>query len=499
MSICILWDGIDSDQGYQKEILEEIDAQVHFERCIYLSKDHDQVEYDKKYTVISYDTCERNRYRDCYNMNSLKALDKDILEKMRPYESTAIHTLMRNMEQNVYTYDEGKMLYLDHLRFWNHIFATSKIDYVFLSVVPHHCHEYIIYALAHIYGCICKTLINTSIPNRPEIVDNLEKPNPNVIARYEELRAEVSESQLAEDFEKYYNALKVKDKSEDKKFLSGGTTKKNHAKNMKKKTDFFFSRKERWHRQKHYLKRWVMAGLHGDSVNAEEFHDRLRWDRDLCKRARIKKHQMKDIKYYNSLTVEPDFDEKFIVFFMHLQPEGTTLPQGGVFVEQELVAELLGEALKDTDIKLYIKEHYVQPYHMKRFYQHLQDIPNVKLIHADVESSELFRRCVATATITGTVSMESIINGKPTLIFGESSYCGAPGTYCCRTVEDCKKAIDDIVAGNTNITQHDVRAFLRALQDNTVNTNNYIILKENGLSRQQNKDNLVRYAVNIMK
>lgn len=73
------------------------------------------------------------------------------------------------------------------------------------------------------------------------------------------------------------------------------------------------------------------------------------------------------------------------------------------------------------------------------------------------------------------------------------------GTYCCRTVEDCKKAIDDIVAGNTNITQHDVRAFLRAMQDNTVNMDNYIILNENGLSRQQNKDNLVRYAVNIMK
>ena len=111
MELNIFFEAVDSINGYQRHLLSEIDEAVHFERCVCTVKGAGEDEgYGEKYTPIDYDICEHNRYDEICDLNELIPLDRDILEKMQPYESIALKMLVRNTERDVYTYDESKML-----------------------------------------------------------------------------------------------------------------------------------------------------------------------------------------------------------------------------------------------------------------------------------------------------------------------------------------------------------------------------------------------------
>lgn len=177
---------------------------------------------------------------------------------------------------------------------------------------------------------------------------------------------------------------------------------------------------------------------------------------------------MRGIDYYNALTSEPVPGEKYLIFFLHLQPEATTLPQGGVFVEQELMIQILARTAEKHGIKVYVKEHFVQPCRNKSFYDGLAKIRNVRLIHSDRDSKQLARNSVATASCNGTILLESIFNSKPTFIFGEVCFEKAPGVFRIGSVEECEKALEQILTGDFSIEQNQVRAYLKAFGESSI-------------------------------
>ncbi len=85
--------------------------------------------------------------------------------------------------------------------------------------------------------------------------------------------------------------------------------------------------------------------------------------------------------------------------------------------------------------KLYVKEHPHQfrlknyfaymlktiPYYKTEgFYKQILQFDNVELIDLSISSQELIMNAQATATICGTTAIESIINKKPLILFGEN-------------------------------------------------------------------------------
>ena len=171
---------------------------------------------------------------------------------------------------------------------------------------------------------------------------------------------------------------------------------------------------------------------------------------------------------YEKTAVIPDMKrEKYVLFLLHLQPEATTLPQAGVFAEQELCVQLLAPVLKEYGIKLYVKEHFVQPYRTKNFYRDLRQTDNVTLVSSDVDSVDLLAHCVAAATPAGTVSIEAIANGRPVLVFGHGGFEHGPGIYQVGNEDECRAAVADILQGR-EISEQAVRNYFKAFADSAL-------------------------------
>ena len=164
MEINLFFEGVDSYHGFQSKMIREIQEQIPLHRVVLTDKQHDGEDCfdDKLVRLINYDICEHNRYEELVDFNDLIPLSRELLESMKPYESTAIQMLIRNFERDVYTYDEAKQLYLKHLRFWNHIFVTEKLNMVCFNNIPHHCHDYVIYSLALVYHTGLRVCSDTS-------------------------------------------------------------------------------------------------------------------------------------------------------------------------------------------------------------------------------------------------------------------------------------------------------------------------------------------------
>lgn len=477
MEINLFYESVDSKWGYQSSVLKMIDEQVHFNKCLMTVKKHDDMDvYDKdKYVLVNYDICEHNAYDKEYDFNDMQALSRDVLEKMQPYESTAMKMLIRNMEIDVYTYEEAKRYYLRHLRFWNHMFDTLRINFVILNCTPHHTHDYIIYALAKVKNLgLCVNTV-TNIKNWWFTGNDIRGIGEKVTQEYyrnkdnKDENGMPVEAALPEQIEKYYQALIYKPQGMDDTAVCGGKT----SSQMKKtQNETFWSFAGKKNAAKRNFKR-LKASLKKSLVNKDDVYFKqglaeTKEDLYYLKRIRLKMKAMRSLKYFNSLTSEPDYNEKYIVYYLHYQPEGTTLPQAGVFVEQELIVQLIAKALEGTGVKLYVKEHFVQLYRSKAFYDDLAAIRGVKLIHSDVSSKELMMHAVAVSACNGTAILEAIINNIPALSFTEGGFAEGPGLFPISSEQECRKIVLDILAGKVTFNQHDVRTYFKAFADKSV-------------------------------
>lgn len=129
-------------------------------------------------------------------------------------------------------------------------------------------------------------------------------------------------------------------------------------------------------------------------------------------------------------TQTPNYNEKFVYFPLHLQPELTTSVNGGIYCDQVLAIERLSKIIPDNWF-IYVKENPKQNEYMRGnlFFKRLHLIKNIKYIDVTVPSSELLQNCQFCATINGTASFESICGGKPTLIFGQVWWDFLPGIF----------------------------------------------------------------------
>jgi hypothetical protein len=125
--------------------------------------------------------------------------------------------------------------------------------------------------------------------------------------------------------------------------------------------------------------------------------------------------------------------------------------------------------------KVYVKEHpsqfkdYQAAERAKpiEFYNMITSMPKVELVPLTYTSFELIDSAQASATVSGTVGWESVVRGKPTLLFGHSWYQDCTGVFVTHTVEDCKKAIQKIKSGY-RVKMNEVKCFAQVVENCSV-------------------------------
>lgn len=125
---------------------------------------------------------------------------------------------------------------------------------------------------------------------------------------------------------------------------------------------------------------------------------------------------------YGNLFEEPETDEKFAIFPLHLQPEASTMLLAPMYLDQPSIVRQIARSLP-LNYKLYVKEH---PNMVGRrplsYYERFSDLSNVKLIHPDVDSHKLVKQSDIVTTITGTMGLEALFYQTPVLTLGDPHY-----------------------------------------------------------------------------
>ncbi|MFT7036952.1 MAG: hypothetical protein ACJA2S_005493 [Cyclobacteriaceae bacterium] len=142
----------------------------------------------------------------------------------------------------------------------------------------------------------------------------------------------------------------------------------------------------------------------------------------------------KSYKRYVEQESPYDFNKRNVVFFLHYQPERTTLPEGGIYNQQFLAIQQLRQIVPN-DITIYVKEHpstyrnfFKYNTRTKKFYETISALANVKLVSMETNTFELIDHSLFVATITGTVAIEAVCRGRVAVYFGNSMYQNLPGT-----------------------------------------------------------------------
>lgn len=182
-------------------------------------------------------------------------------------------------------------------------------------------------------------------------------------------------------------------------------------------------------------------------------------------RGNLIKHQLK--RQYERTAVNPDYSLPYIYFPLQYQPEKTSCPEGGYFVYQNLLVEMIAGAMPKS-WKVYVKENPAQfkrrgeHARSKQFYSDIEKIRGVQFVHLSTPPFDLIDNAKAIVTIRGTAGWEALIRGKPVLVTGYPLYRHCKGAYAVNTIEDCRNALNAIENGET-VQVKNVILFLKTL------------------------------------
>jgi hypothetical protein len=158
--------------------------------------------------------------------------------------------------------------------------------------------------------------------------------------------------------------------------------------------------------------------------------------------------------------------KKFVVFFLHYQPERTSVPEGQGYGQQWLALRALANALPDG-YQLVVKEHpstfrynFDPSFRSLQLYEQISRLPNTRLVPLNFSPFDLIDKASAVATITGTVGIEAIIRGKPVIVFGSAQYRGRKGVFWVRSSDEARAVMAQIDGGVDVMSDAEVEAFL---------------------------------------
>ena len=140
------------------------------------------------------------------------------------------------------------------------------------------------------------------------------------------------------------------------------------------------------------------------------------------------------LRYFERLSAlentQVNFEEDYIYFPLQLQPEISTHPMGGRYVDQALAIEHLSLILP-KGYRIYIKENPKQINFRRSFlfFKRLKQLPSIMMVPSHTSTHRLTNHAKCVATVGGTVGWEAICKGKPVINFGSPWYKSLPGNF----------------------------------------------------------------------
>ncbi len=199
--------------GFQKKSLSSItfkilnDFDINYATFIPYSNNEIEQLRNKKINVQDHKQYMAGKYNA--DFNTLIPLDEQLIFNMRNCETIALKMMDRqDSQKKVLTYGERKRLYLRHLRYWNHIITTNKIDCFIASNVPHEVFDYVIYELCLLNKIPVLYFHQSALSASYFRLTDFKTFMPEIRLEFEKLLSKYSDEQieLSPSFSQYFNS-----------------------------------------------------------------------------------------------------------------------------------------------------------------------------------------------------------------------------------------------------------------------------------------------------
>ncbi len=406
----------------------------------------------------------------CHDL-PLPALDETLLEQLALCESIVLRMMDRIDYASVLDHADRRKLYYTHLRYWSAVLDRYRPDILFNASTPHQIYDFVLQELCCLRGVrvvmfglgfdlnllFCKDDYRQGSGRiGPLCADRLAAGEAGPV----ELSADI-EARLARVGRSYDEAIptlvanQLKDDDRQFSIISPLLLAKVFAQTLRLGAYMVASALSAdpagWKRAeaaKRKLVEWIYHELTGP----------------------LRLFKLK--RYYRQLAAPVDMSQPYIYLPLAYQPELSSSPEGGLFVEQLLMADLLSQAVP-PGWSIYIKEHPIQftyslgtnrSVRSHEFYEALKARPNVHLVPLETVPFALIDNARAVATVTGTSGWEAMVRGKPVLHFGYPWWQGCPGSFYTPDLASCRDALARVTAGFVP-NMAELRLFARVSQE----------------------------------
>lgn len=362
---------------------------------------------------------------------------------IRSFLETESETLtMMNKLFSKMQVSERKHLYYRYLSYWDFVLEEKRPDAIIFPTIPHTVYDFVLYRLAKRQGIRTVMMEPTWVGDRIFILSDYERGAERVLKELAKTPRTVSPDTLSQDIKEEF--LLQRDRRRDatpvfvrniRKKYAGGRLLMAKARSL-----------------------WTTLSVHKDpSVLLEAARSLFPIPRSDLRRE------------YERVAAPPDVAKPYVYLPLHYQPERNSSPQGGLFVDQLYLAEVLAASLP-AGWRMYVKEHPTQwlsrgagfsSYRFKGFYKALAAMKHVIVVPIETSTYQLTEYARAVATITGTAGWEALHRRKPVLAFGHPWYQHCPGVLKVHDVDSCRAAFQEIVGGFAP-REEDVLRYLQA-------------------------------------
>jgi hypothetical protein len=480
------------------KVLAELSAQLGWETVYCVSKNTQDLLKQHFPAAVYHDTHEARYGRPAAEFANLPwvSLDQPAAESLGYAQVMAFKQMDRLAIMDGFPLHERSLHFHRLVSYWSQVLDRLQPDLLLMPTSPHAIYDYIAYQLARRRGIRAVMFEYVTTEGWLMAIDRFEDGLPPLTAAYRKLLASppsgrvalsdrmegylcrlqdkysVAMPQATREFLERAEGIRVQREAEESAHKHATTSEPSNETGIVDGILRVFG-------VQRVLKSEVaeqkLPPLSTDGHYGGRFYSDTELPEQIARDAAVhrRRHQEAIRRRYDEIAVSPDLGQPYIYVPLHLQPERSTNPIGGVFDEQYVMVGMISSVLP-PGWQIYVKEHpsqFAPQFASERgrwmnLYEALTLIPAVTLVTRQTVSFDLIDNARAVATVTGTSSWEAIVRGVPTLVFGEPWYKGCPGSYTVRTADDCRQALTRIIAGERPDTEA-TRLFLKAAEDNS--------------------------------
>ena len=401
----------------------------------------ERLQLDLLYYITEFDTQLPPAYRDrivvlpinlldklpYFDWNQFDPIDADLVDRMHGVESIVMAMFERSYAFH-HAYTMRRRSYLLLLRLWYTIGRRGAFQGMVCDILPHAPTDHTLYGMCHELGWP-KVYFDNLLPGFITAWEHWDR-YPIGLDQVPEDRPEQVLKQRAELVWQAQNM----EKGGEAPYYMDATFWARYQKNARRRLRYRILNKPRTAQEKRNL--MSPAYLY---LQAERYYQQK-------VRLPLKSWMLKKQLRRYGRPVDPTNLGRYLYVALHMQPEVSSGPRAGAYVDQQLIVEQLSACVPD-ELLLIVKENPKQTglFRDRNLYRDLSRLRNVILVPKEQDTFDLIAHCAGIVTSTGTAGWEGIFRGKPVICFGYPFYRAAQGVRVVMSTEEVRQAVRDIL------------------------------------------------------